>query len=223
MIPLVVGVLWLIYTRKENRNTLLAVLFSAAFLCLSTFGGGRSYDYYPMPFVVYGIYGLIAGVLWLRKVMNKKLAVYFADNCRFSAGLCLCTVILLVSSFFLSDNTYLLSYERDDIAQFRFADYIRQKEDPTLLMFGALDFGMYYTADVTPNCEFFCELNIPLPEMYDTQWRYVREGLVDFVVTRDFGLEDVGLGGAPYRLVEQRVSTYQVRDANFYLYEKIVP
>lgn len=223
MVPLVAGVFWLICTWKKNRNTLFAVLLSAAFLCLSTFGGGRMYDYYPMPFVVFSIYGLIAGVLWLRKGLEKKTKAYFANPFRRSAGLCVCAAILLVSAFLLSDNTYMLSYDREELAQFRFAEQIRRKEDATVLNYGSLDFGVYYAADVTPNCRFFCRLNIPLHQMYDTQDQFVEEGQADFVVTRDLPLEETGLDCSHYRLVDQCTSTYEKGESIFYLYEKAAP
>lgn len=222
-IPLVIGVLWLIRSRKEKRNTMLTVILCGALLALSTFGGGRIYRYYPMPFVVFSIYGLIAAVLWLRKKLSKKVKDFFGQKLRFSGSLCACAAILLACSFFLSDNTYMLSYDRQDMAQFRFAEYIRQKEDATLLNYGSLDFGMYYAADSTPNCKFFCELNIPLPEMYDMQRQFVEEGKTDFVVIRDRTLESTGMDCSHYRLVEECTSTYEVRDATFYLYEKVSP
>jgi len=221
MIPAVVGALWLMLTPKDNKKMFFVVLLSTCFLCLSTFGGGRIFEYYPMPFAVFGIYGLIAIALGIQKITAGKAIRVPAGKWAFPASIAICAAILLPVSYLLSDNTYMLSFEPEDVPQIRFAEYINRREDPTLLTYGTLDVGMYYTADVTPTCKYFCELNIPLPEMYETQNRYVEEGITDFVLSRTVPLEETGLDCSHYQLVEAGYMSFEKKDTIFYLYEKV--
>ena len=99
--------------------------------------------------------------------------------------------------------------------QYQFAQIIRQKENPTLLNWGYLDGGFYTTADIVPNCRYFCLLNIPLEEMTTELHRYLEEGLVDFVVTQDELLE-----ANNYVLVAESSFFFEEGDHIYRLYQQ---
>ncbi len=106
--------------------------------------------------------------------------------------------------FFNSTNLYLLSYRQEDMPQFKFAEILSRREAPTLLNYGFLDGGFYTVAGIVPNCRYFCELNIPLEDMYTQEDACLREGRTEFVVTRDRELD------APlYRCVAQETFPYE--------------
>jgi hypothetical protein len=80
----------------------------------------------------------------------------------------------------------MLEIEKEDLVQYKFASIINQTEDPTLLNYGVLDLGFYTTTGIVPNVRFFQNQNIPyssFPLVKDEQERYIKEQMVDYVVT----------------------------------------
>lgn len=88
-------------------------------------------------------------------------------------------------AFALSNNTYMLCIEKQDLPQYAFKEIIDQAKQPSLLNYGFLDGGFYTVCDIVPDCKYFCKLNIQLEEMNKIQECYIENGLSDFVVTCD--------------------------------------
>lgn len=101
--------------------------------------------------------------------------------------------------------------------QYRLARHI--PEGATLLNYGFLDGGFYFASGSEPSCRFFCQLNIALEEMYAEQIRQLREGIPDYVVTRQKTLGDYGLeeGYAP---VDSAGADYGEGMFAYYLYRR---
>ena len=216
-----VGFVWL-FLQKENRKISLAFFLSFLFLSLTTMSASRAYSYYALIFAGFSIYGLIAAVRWL----SDRLPAKNPTVCRFSHRIARLITPLLIAgllamSYFLSGNTYLLHYEKDDLPQYQFASYIRRYKNPTLLNYGFLDGGFYFAADVLPQCKYFAKLNLDLPEMNEEQTRQIEEGLVDFVVAKNVPLEDCALDSSLYQLVMERPFYFEERIQTYYLYQKI--
>ena len=112
-----------------------------------------------------------------------------------------------------SSNTYLMGIRPEELPQYRFAEIIRQSEDPTLLNYGFLDGGFYTVSGIVPDCRFFCELNIELDEMYEVQNEYVKNGKAVFVVTKDEKPEF-----EMYECIDQAESRYWSQTSTYYLY-----
>jgi hypothetical protein len=110
-----------------------------------------------------------------------------------------------------------LHYDRDDLPQYQFANIINETEDATLLNFGFLDGGFYYTADVLPNCPYFCYFNINSSEMWETQYKYIRECKIDYIVTRHYRLEQY-LHTSDYELVATAEFYFEGINFPYYLY-----
>ena len=102
--------------------------------------------------------------------------------------------------------------------QYKFAQIINETEDAILLNFGFLDGGFYYAADVLPTCPFFCTFNINAPGMWDTQYEYVEEGKVDYVITRSRKLEKYHLDDSKYELVSTADMMFEGYNFRYYLY-----
>ena len=173
--------------------------------------------YYPMVFTVYTVYGLIALVLLVRRVAPKLPAWKPAAA---AAANVLLVAVLLGYAFFASNNTYLLGTAKEELPQYRFAEQIRQKENPTLLNFGFLDGGFYFAADVLPVNQYFATLNLILPEMEQEQADMVEAGAVDFVVLQNQRLEDCSLDASRYSLVDTAQMYLEGDTYTYYLYEK---
>lgn len=124
-------------------------------------------------------------------------------------------MLSLVYAFIQCDNTYLLNYDRSDLPQYEFAKIISKSENATLLNYGFLDGGFYTTTGIIPNCRFFCNLNIELDEIMQTQNRFIKEDKVDFVVTRDAELES-----EQYRCVAFSTFYFEGVDRKYFLYQR---
>ena len=116
-----------------------------------------------------------------------------------------------------SGNVYLMDIPREDTPQFRFAETIREAEDPSLLNYGFLDGGFYFAAGVLPESPWFCTLNINLKEMDSAMRRSLKEGETQFVVTRSKKLD----GELPYRLIDEASMVFEGRQWTYYLYERV--
>ena len=97
-------------------------------------------------------------------------------------SLILCTI----GTFILSPNTYLMHFKKDQLPQYKFAEFINKTEDPSLLNYGFLDGGFYLAADIIPEQRYFCCNNMNLDEMIKSQQQCANDGIPDFIVTRSY-------------------------------------
>lgn len=178
-----IGGIWLALTLRKHYKLFTAFFLGFALLSVATLGGGRFYPYYTLTYAGFVIYGFIALTILLRRLLpdipKKVLA----------ASLTILVIALIPVSYFCSDDTYFMAYDKEDLPQYQFARYINQKEDPSMLYYGFLDGGFYFTANVTPPCRYIGWLNIPLEDMSSTQEALIEAGSVDFVVTRTYELD----------------------------------
>lgn len=218
LLPL--GGLWLLFRcRRESRGFAAAAL-SFLGLVVGTYWGGRGYAYYGLIFSAFAVFGLIAAAKLLDLTRLSKLWQKLTGGHPAGAYACLAVLAagLVLFSFQKSQNTYLIHYSKADMPQYRFAEKINQVEDPTLLNFGFLDGGFYFAADIVPTCKFFCTLNIPLAEMGEEQRRQVNEGLVDFVITQKYFLEDYGADPSLYEIIDTGEMYFEGIVRTYYLY-----
>ena len=164
-----------IFLIKSTKNKLERLQIILPFITLVSFIfiGSKAYIYYSFILSSFAIFGFIAICKFLYNIKLSKIlmiAVY---------SVCLVVTVLI------SSNTYMILFQKQDLPQYKFKDYISKYENPTLLNYGFLDGGYYTVCDIVPNCKFFCSLNINLPEMTEMQDDYVNNGKVDFIVTRD--------------------------------------
>ena len=92
-----------------------------------------------------------------------------------------------------------------------------KKENPTLLNYDFLDGGFYYAAGILPVNRFSCLFNVELPEQEAEQEQMIRDGVVDFVVTRDRNT----IPGDKYQLIERQGFYSYPGYFDYYLFEKI--
>ena len=105
--------------------------------------------------------------------------------------------ILFTLTLFGSENSYMLFHKRSEMPQFIFAETLKEDTDATLFNYGALDIGLFTTADILPSTRYFCMLNLPSEEMVTEMEHYMRNGVTKYIVSR--GLE---VNSPCYRLLQ---------------------
>ena len=172
------GVVYVLY--RGNRRFALSYSSVLFITFIFIFIGGRAYAHYSFILTVFAPVGIAGAYNFLEpkisRMKNRKLqlaapALVICLNAALCIGLC--------------RNLYLIFIPRDEMPQFRFQKTISQTDDPSLLNYGFLDGGFYTVTGIVPECRYFCELNMPVTEMYTTQDRFVRDGIPDYVVTKD--------------------------------------
>lgn len=213
------GLLIFVAYRKflDNFWQRMGVLLCYIFLSISVFGGGQLYYHYFLILSPFLILGLIVFLELLEKNIKKgklnKLVIL----------LILISVLTgLVYTLLFNPNTELLFVKKENLYQYKFAAMINQTQNATLLNYGRLDLGIYTTTGIIPTIKYFQNLNIPhdiFPIIMDEQNRYIKEGLVDYVVTaimpednEDLLIMDIGEN---YKLIGRELQKFE---NNYYLY-----
>ena len=202
-----------------SLRDLLAAVLTFTGLVIGTYMGA-GYVYYALVLCAFTVFGLI-GIAWvLLQIKAETFLKEITCTDQVINGILVATVLILctVWSFNNSDNTYLMRYDREELPQYQFADIITETEDPTMLNFGFLDGGFYHAADVLPNCPFFCTFNINAPGMWQTQYEYINQGKVDYVITRRYRLEQYNVDSSNYELVDTANLYFEGIDFTYYLY-----
>ena len=75
--------------------------------------------------------------------------------------------------------------------QYQLAKVINETPNATLLNYGFMDAGFFTAAGIAPSVKFFHSSNVNMPEKSEEQLRYIREGLVDYVVVRNEGPKEL--------------------------------
>ncbi len=198
----------MLQNRKKPYEILLFLSVFAG-LYLTVFAGGVIHYYYPLIFSVFIPPGL-AALERMIPLPRWWFLIKFRTPAVFTALLLLCAGC----AFFISPNTYLLKYSKEEIPQIKFAGIINRYPDATLLNYGCLDTGVYTAAGIVPNCKAFNALNSPLPEQQRLQDEVVRNGAVDFIVTaRKYEFENYTC------IAEEKFFNYYF-PLEFYLYKK---
>ena len=176
------GFIWMVI--KQRKEGLFSIMLFGISAFLAFFG--KYYVYYSLILCVYSVFGFYPIIEILGKLLKKDIGV--SVN---TMGITASVVVCLVASFFLSGNTYLLKYSKEDMPQYQFAKIINQKENPTLLNFYFLDGGFYFAADIIPENKFFYFSNLHAPGMKEEQDKMLLDGSADFVVTRQWTMENI--------------------------------
>ena len=188
--------------------TSVSFFFTALFI----YTGSSSYPYYTFIMSIFSIFGLIF-IYIMFKQFYVNLDNKILKNIGIYAIICVLSFILCLSR---SSNTYLLFEDKNNMPQFKFKEIICSEENATLLNYGFLDGGFYTTCEIVPNYKYFCQLNIPLEEMYEEQNRCIDEGLVDFVVTKNKEINN-----SHYQLISKASYYFEGTMFDYYLYQLI--
>ncbi len=211
-IPGALGLIWLLASARKRWREALACAAGAVLLFIFTYASGRRYPYYAIVMAAFGMPGFaalfalipqaVSGTRMFRRTAAAVTAVLIA----------LCPLAARA----WSRNVYLLGTEKNEMPPYRFAEMIRQSDDPTLLNYGFLDGGFYYAAESLPVTRFFCTINNDLPEMQEEFRTAISGGKTGFVITRQQKMKDPG----PYQLADEAEMFFEGRNWTYYLYQK---
>lgn len=212
------GLFYFFLSLKIRWMEKLNVITMISFLFLGIYFGGANLPYYAIPFMVFCVLGFIpiGGMI-------QRIYYICMKGTRYR-GLfvwpIIFIVLLLTSGSFAyhnSMNTYFMKQDQDDYFLFQFEKIVNKKNNPTLVTIGCLDAGLFTVADIIPNCRFFQTNGIDFNEMYLEQERYIKEGVTDFVLTRDIVPDEID---KEYTLAAQSPYEWDGRQFTYYLFRK---
>lgn len=170
--------------KKQKTKKWLAVFFVpslAFFLFLGIYIGGSELPYYALPLGVFTVFGFAL----LGRLAERLLPSFFSTTGVCVAAMTASVMVSMMVIWCFSMNIPFRNVKQEDIFLFQFRDVVMQTENPTLLNVGCLDAGLYTVCDIVPTCQWFQTQTIHMQEVYDEQKRYIKEGLIDYVIARD--------------------------------------
>ena len=216
--------------RKKNRAMAIHVFLCFAFAFGLIYAGGINLKYYSEILCVF----IPLGVTQLLNLCRSPLEMARDGDERaieadcpgeekarlpakqepvFSQTARILIPILFTLTLFGSENSYMLFHKRSEMPQFIFAETLKEETDATLFNYGALDIGLFTTADILPSTRYFCMLNLPSEEMVTEMEHYMRNGVTKYIVSR--GLE---VNSPCYRLLQTAEFTDNGTLYPYYLY-----
>ena len=113
--------------------------------------------------------------------------------------------------------------------QYKFAEIINKEENATILEYGWLDSGLYFSTNKIPTKRYFIQLNFDYdkyPTNHDEQVKYIENGEVDFILLAmniDTVLDNSNLPDLfrKYTIVSSIEQLYEGTLVRYYLLQKI--
>lgn len=206
------GGLWFFVSGKqrllEKVNLAALAFFTAMGVC---WGVVQWQPYYALVFSVFSVLGFAA----VFSVTEKRLS--FLEKRRGLIGSAL-LILGLVFCFLTGNYTDQIGRKKEDTVQYQFASYIGETEGASILNYGFQDGGFYTVCGITPQFKYFSRINMQLPEFYEEQEGLIRDGRVDYVITRGFVLEGEQL--AHYQEIVSQSSVYEGIVYEYHLYKR---
>ena len=215
--------------REKNRTLALHVFLCFAFAFGLIYAGGINLKYYSEILCVF----IPLGVSQLLKLCGKSQEIVQSEGAKaaetnkpedesgklltkrpeYSRVSRILIPLLFTLALFGTENSYMLFRNRSEMPQYIFAETLKEDPDATLFNYGALDIGLFTTADILPSTRYFCMLNLPSEEMMGEMEHYMRDGTTKYIVSR--GLE---VDSPCYRLIQTAEFTDNGTLYPYYLY-----
>lgn len=205
---------------KYAKFTLVGI---AIITVLGLFWGMHFYRYYMMPMFIFIIISLISICTYFKKYLDKLNSHHFNY---------LLYIMIFILSCILSclNANYkdMILMNKEDMFQYKYANYISKYQNPTLLNMGYLDAGLYTTTGIIPNTKFFEVQNIPyskFPDNLDDMKYNVENKNITFILyfTRN-SIEEVKEKDSyifdNYNLVFDDNQKFEENTYNAFLFEK---
>ncbi len=167
-----------VYIFMRSKLLFAYYLSTSIFSFLLLYAGGRMYTYYSFILAVFVPMGFVMLYKTVQLLAEKKKKVLSRAIIYFSAAAV--SVISFSFMVFISPNTYMISYAKEELPQYKFNDIISQTEDASVLNYKFLDGGFYTVGRNVPEWRFFCGLNIPY--LVSEQDKYIAEGKTDYII-----------------------------------------
>lgn len=158
---------------KEKLYFKITLLINIFLCALGIFWGLHFYSYYVLPMFIFLIIPLVVILYLLDKYeLVKELSYKFV---------CLGVFIICgFSAYFCANYRYMILQSKDELFQFKYADYMNKYDNPTMLNMGALDAGLYTVSGIVPNTKFFEVQNIDYERFPDNL-----DGMKENVINKD--------------------------------------
>lgn len=195
------GLLWFILRRTVWEW--IALVLAAAFGAALVFFSGVEYPYYGQALAPLAIAGFAALASIIRRPVKKR---WMAAVCAMCIALCPLTCYNWNVDFGCA-----FLQPKEETMQYQLARVINETPNATLLNYGFMDAGFFTAAGIAPSVKFFHSSNVDMEEKREEQLRYIREGLVDYVVVHKQG---------PKELEENYELVATVQSPNFW-YENV--
>lgn len=215
-VPIILGLFGTVISRKHCILEKLHIISLFAFTFIGIFIGGMDLPYYSVPLMIFAILGFA----FVGELMNKWLSKPSLNRSfiiAISSGLCFALGLLITNTY--SMNTQYRKQSKEDSYLTQLASYIPNGEETTLLNIGALDAGLYTVANIVPSQRWFQTQSIPTIDTWGAQEKYIREGLIEYVLAIDYQPEYMKEVG--YELIATVTgSLHEESDSVYYLYRK---
>lgn len=209
------GVILFFFAKGKKWLERFGMIALSFFLFLGIYIGGSELPYYALPLSVFTVLGFIPiGQLGERLVgenNDKFLREKMISGCVGSLILCVGIV------WGVSMNIPFMSEKKEDIFLYQFEPIVSREENPTLLNIGCLDAGLYTVCDIVPTCQWFQTQTVIMDTVLKEQERYIREGLITFVIARD---EYPDVIREKYELVAEAPWTHEGQEFTYFLFRK---
>lgn len=201
---------------KETKNNIY-LLISTILLLITIFIGGTNFRYYSLPIQPFMIFGLIFIATIIK---DKRINNIILNNTKYIVPIII--IVCLFISYYRSPNTKYISKNKSYYAQYTFLDSI--KPNSSILNYGFLDGGFYFTTKTYPNQYYFQRNNIIyelFPNNTDEQKRYIKEKQIDYVIiNNDLAEDELKILKENYNLIDSHTQQYEEYTRTYYLYEK---
>ena len=151
------------------------------FLCMifTIYFGGRYMAYYCLILSPFALFGISSLMNWLCEKANAAVSGRMVS---------LVYIVLIVLVFvFCNNSTENLNRPYEDYLQYNVNKTIESAniDNPTILYYGMLEKGFHnFTGDL-PNVKYYFVPNMMYDEIIAIQDEYIKDGLIDFVFTKD--------------------------------------
>lgn len=200
---------------KKNIDRLM-LFMTFFFSILFVYIGGTHFSYYCLILLPW----LILSLIFIFKLFPKKL---LKNSILVLILTVIVSVLSIIMCYFGANYREKMFNKKSDDYHFIFADIIKKdkKENQTLLNYGALDFGLYTSANIVPNVRYFHMLNLPYdkyPYNVDAHNEYVTDKKVNYILCAVFSSNSFPTGLlSNYEIISSKKQLHANLDFTFYL------
>lgn len=171
---------------------------------------------------VFIIIALISVCLYFKKYLDKVLKMKY--DYLIYGGL----LIVIIGLCYLNVNyKKMILMNKNEMFQYKYAEYIKNYDNPTLLNMGYLDGGLYTTTGIIPNTRFFEVQNIPydkFPDNLDDMKYNVENKNIMFILyytnkDMDYIKENDGYILDNYKLIYDDKYLFEEKEYNAFLFQ----
>ena len=166
-----------IITKKIRLSHKVFYIFTVVLTLFGIFYSGHYSGYYLLA----AIHLVLPGIVLFVNVFNRLV--------KYERAVKLINALAMISFLFL--GVFIFNYEKIPIpkaklAQYRFAELIRKRENPTLIDYGTTDWGFFITSGAEPNFRYFSvQFGAQEEQLKQMQSEFVKKGEADFVITAE--------------------------------------